>query len=198
MNGLAVEAEAKDTRRRPQVPSQEGTTMGGGGTAPKMKMSDAFILTGLTLLLGGLFMHAWVSPVNHDASDPPFANGSSLMKGDAFNIEVTVDNETTIRIVFMDEEGKVLSADSTVQAPGTPLEVTLEAPEGGFYSYEIDTKSTGATISVEIERKLMIDLLPFPIGALLLAMGLYQRSAIAPSDENGENEGDVLDAQLED
>lgn len=169
--------------------------MGGGGTAPKMKMSDAFILTGLTLLLGGLFMHAWVSPVNHDASDPPFANGSSLMKGDAFNIEVIVDNETTIRIVFMDEDGKVLSADSAVQAAGTPLEVTLEAPEGGFYSYEIDTKNTGATISVEIERKLMIDLLPFPIGALLLAMGLYQRSAIAPSEENDD---DVLDAQLED
>ena len=172
--------------------------MGGGGTAPKMKMSDAFILTGLTLLLGGLFMHAWVSPVNHDASDPPLANGSSMMKGDAFNIEVIVDNETTIRIVSMDEEGKVLSADSAVQAAGTSLKVTLEAPDGGYYSYEIDTKNTGASISVEIERKLMIDLLPFPVGALLLAMGLYQRSAIVTLDENAENVDDVLDAKLED
>ena len=72
--------------------------MGGGGTAPKMKMSDAFILTGLTLLLGGLFMHTWVTPVNHAAEDPPYSNGASMMKGDAFNIEVTVDNETTLRL----------------------------------------------------------------------------------------------------
>ena len=54
--------ETITSRRRAQVPSQKGVIMGGGGTAPKMKMSDAFILTGLTLLLGGLFMHAWVTP----------------------------------------------------------------------------------------------------------------------------------------
>ena len=43
--------------------------MGAGGTAPKMKMSDAFILTGLTVLLGGLFMHGWVTPVAHASED---------------------------------------------------------------------------------------------------------------------------------
>ncbi|MGB0236556.1 MAG: hypothetical protein ACPG81_05105 [Poseidonia sp.] len=172
--------------------------MGGGGTAPKMKMSDAFILTGLTLLLGGLFMHAWVSPVSLSASDPPFANGSSLMKGDGFNIEITVDNETTVRIVFMDEEGTVLSADSSVQAAGSSLKASFEASEGGYYSYEIDTKNTGASISVEIERKLMIDLLPFPVGALFLALGLYQRSATASTPEERPSHDDVLDAVLPD
>ena len=172
--------------------------MGGGGTAPKMKMSDAFILTGLTLLLGGLFMHTWVSPVSHSASDPPFANGSSMMEGDAFNIQVTVDNETTVRIVFMDEDGTVLSADSSVQAAGSSLKVSLEATQGGYYSYEIDTKNTGATISVEIERKLMIDLLPFPVGALFLAMGLYQRSATASTSQEERLHDEVLDAELTD
>ena len=44
--------------------------MGAGGTAPAMKMSDVFILTGLTLLLGGLFMHAWVSPLTTAAKTP--------------------------------------------------------------------------------------------------------------------------------
>ena len=165
--------------------------MGGGGTAPKMKMSDAFILTGLTLLLGGLFMHTWVTPVNHAAEDPPYSNGASMMKGDAFNIEVTVDNETTLRIVLKDESGTVLSANSIVLSAGGTHEETLTAENGGFYSYEIDTKGVSASIAVEIERKLMIDLLPFPIGMLLLAMGLYQRAASPSSD-------DVLDAVLDD
>ena len=36
-----------------------------------MKMSDVFILTGLTVLLGALFMHAWVTPINLNSEDPP-------------------------------------------------------------------------------------------------------------------------------
>ena len=35
-------------------------------------------------------------------------------------------------------------------------------------------------IYVEIERKLMLDMLPFPLGAMILAMGLYQRAAARP------------------
>ena len=87
--------------------------------------------------------------------------------------------------------GTVLSANSIVLSAGGTHEETLTAATGGFYSYEIDTKGVGASIAVEIERKLMIDLLPFPIGMLLLAMGLYQRAASPSSD-------DVLDAVLDD
>ena len=72
--------------------------MGGGGTAPAMKMSDVFILTGLTMLLGGLFMHAWVTPIELNGEDPPYTNGASMMKGDAFDLRVTVEEETTLRI----------------------------------------------------------------------------------------------------
>ena len=172
--------------------------MGGGGTAPKMKMSDAFILTGLTLLLGGLFMHAWVTPINHKASDPPYANGASLMWGDQFNLDITVENETILRIVFKNEAGDVLSADSVVLAAGQFHQQSLAAPEAGYYSYEIDTKETAAVIYVEIERKLMLDMLPFPLGAMILAMGLYQRAAAPPSKEEATASRDVLDAVLDD
>lgn len=164
------------------------TRMGGGGSAPAMKMSDVFILTGLTLLLGGLFMHAWVSPVDHSAEDEPFTNGASMMKGDAFNLRVTVDNETTLRIVLNDEDDTILSAESTVLAAGETHQETITMDASGYYTYEIDTKGVSATIEVSIERKLMIDLLPFPVGALFLAYGLYQRKA---------SEEDVLDAELE-
>ena len=172
--------------------------MGGGGTAPKMKMSDAFILTGLTLLLGGLFMHAWVTPINHKANDPPYANGASLMWGDQFNFDITVENETIIRIVFKNETGGVLSADSVVLAAGELHQHTLAAPDAGYYSYEIDTKETGAIIYVEIERKLMLDMLPFPVGALILAMGLYQRSAAPQTQAEESIPTEVMDAVLDD
>ena len=48
-----------------------------------------------------------------------------MMKGGAFNIEVTVDNETTLRIVLKDESGTVLSANSIVLSAGGTHEETL-------------------------------------------------------------------------
>ena len=164
--------------------------MGAGGTAPAMKLSDVFILTGLTLLLGGLFMHAWVTPIDHSSGDPPYTNGASMMKGDAFVLDVEVDNQTTLRIVLMDENDDIVSAESFVLAAGEQHNEVLEMETGGYYTYEIDTKGVSATISTDIERKLMIDLLRFPVGAIFLAFGLYQRNA-------SESEEEILDATLD-
>ena len=155
-----------------------------------MKMSDVFILTGLTLLLGGLFMHAWVTPIDHGSEDPPYTNGASMMKGDAFVLEVNVDDQTTLRIVLMDESGDIVSAESFVLAAGESHIEVIDIETGGYYTYEIDTKGVSATISTDIDRKLMIDFLPFPFGAIFLAFGLYQRNA-------KESEEEILDATLE-
>jgi hypothetical protein len=163
--------------------------MGGGGTAPAMKMSDVFILTGLTMLLGGLFMHAWVSPIDHDGEAPPYTNGASMMKGDAFDLRITVEDETTLRIVLMDEKNAIISAESFVLAAGELHKEVITMEEAGYFTYEIDTKGVDAAIETTIVRKYMIDMLPFPIGAMLLAFGLYQRR-----DGNDE----VMDAELED
>lgn len=162
--------------------------MGGGGAAPAMKMSDVFILTGLTLMLGGLFMHAWVTPIDHDAEDTPYTNGASMMKGDAFDLRIQVDNQTTVRIVLMDEDNRILNVETVVLAAGEEHHEVITAETAGYYTYEIDTKNVGATIEVDIERKYMIDLVPFPVGGLFLAYGLYQRTAA---------EEEVLDAELD-
>ena len=169
----------------------KGALMGGGGTAPAMKMSDVFILTGLTLLLGGLFMHAWVSPIDHGAEDPPYTNGASMMKGDAFDLRITVEEETTLRIVLKDDTKTILSAESFVLAAGETQEKVITMEDGGYYTYEIDTKGVNASIETSIVRKYMIDMLPFPVGAILLAYGLYQRS------ESEEESDEVLDAELD-
>lgn len=144
-----------------------------------MRMNEVFILTGVTLLLGALFMHTWVSPVVLESGQESYTNGASMMSGDAFSIGVEVENQTTVRVVLYDEENTIISAESIVLAAGESAKRTLEVDEGGYYTYEIDTKGIGATLNLDIERKLMIDLLPFPVGALLLAFGLYQRQHLA-------------------
>ena len=63
--------------------------------------------------------------------------------------------------------------------------------DGGYYTYEIDTKGVNASIETSIVRKYMIDMLPFPVGAIFLAYGLYQRN------ESEEEPDEVLDAELD-
>ena len=157
-----------------------------------MKMSDALILTGVTILFGSLFMHAWVTPVQINGEDPPYTNGASMMNGDVFVVNVTLANESTVRFVLMDESGKITDAESVPMGSGDQYEKRWVISDGGYYTYEIDTKGEDATLEVDIERKYMIDMLPFPIGAFLLAYGLYQRD-----DEVAEDESEVLDAELD-
>lgn len=166
--------------------------MGGGGAAPKMKMSDALILTGVTVLLGGLFMSAWVTPVEHKEESPPYVNGASMWAGDSFGIGIAVENDTTVRLVLKDEDGTIVSAQSIPLAKGEKKSVTLEIDDGGYYTYEIDTKGVGATFDLDIDRKYKIDMLPFPIGGLILAYGLYQRDGSQDEDED-----EILDAELD-
>ena len=122
--------------------------MGGGGAAPKMKMSDALILTGVTVLLGGLFMSAWVTPVEHKEESPPYVNGASMWAGDSFEIGIAVENDTTVRLVLKDEDGTIVSAQSIPLAKGEKKSVTLEIDDGGYYTYEIDTKGVGRRLTL--------------------------------------------------
>ena len=88
-----------------------------------------------------------------------------------------------------DDTGDVLNVTTTVLAADEVHVATLTVDESGFYSYEIDTRNTAATISVDIERKTKLDMIFLPLGVLILAMGVYQR--LATKDD------DVLDAELD-
>ena len=170
--------------------------MGGAGTAPKMKMSDALILVGATVLLGALFMHAWVSPMALNGDDGSYEKHVNLMSGDRLVIEVTVENETTLRTVVRDAEDRVMEASNVVLAAGATERYTYEAENGGAYSVEIDTNGVDASLDAfSIERGLMIDMLPFPVGTVVLLYGLYLRQN---SEEDGPKDHSVaMDAILE-
>jgi hypothetical protein len=113
------------------------------------------------------------------------------MSDDKVVLNIMVESETTVRVVFMDEKKSILSAESIVMGAGDSVERELIADQGGFYTYEIDTKGVAATLDVEIDRRIMLDMLPFPIGAFFLAFGLYQRQM------HTEESAEVLDAELD-
>ena len=112
-----------------------------------------------------------------------------MMEGDSFRLEIKVENETVLRVSLKDDTGDVLNVTTTVLAADEVHVATLTVDESGFYSYEIDTRNTAATISVDIERKTKLDMIFLPLGVLILAMGVYQR--LATKDD------DVLDAELD-
>jgi len=170
--------------------------MGGAGTAPKMKMSDALILVGATVLLGALFMHAWVSPMTLNGDDGTYEKHVNLMSGDRLVIDVTVENETTLRTVVRDADDRVLEASNVVLAAGDTDRYTYEAANGGAYSIEIDTNGVDATLDAfSIERGFMIDMLPFPLGTVVLLYGLYLRQN--GEEDSPEDHSATMDAILE-
>lgn len=81
--------------------------MAGGGSAPAMKMSDVFILIGVTFLIGGLFIHGFVSPVNVDAEAEAYTNGASLLQGDTIEFIIEVENQSTFEVEISDDDGNV-------------------------------------------------------------------------------------------
>ena len=112
--------------------------MAGGGTAPAMKMSDVFILLGVTFLLGGLFIHGLVSPVGVDAESDPYTSGASLLKGDSMQFTVEAANQSSFTLEVVDQSGSVVLTDSSTLASGESASVDFEAKEKGFYSFSVE------------------------------------------------------------
>lgn len=184
------DAESPKVLDREHLP----TAMGGSGAAPKMKMSDALILTGSTILLGALFMHAWVTPTPINAGDEPYQTGINMMEGDQVSAQIQVGNQTTLRVVMYDDNMDIIDTVSWVLAENGEETYEFMAEEGGFYTLEVDTNGVEGSINVlDVQRKLMLDLIPFPLGAIVLLYGLYQRQ---PSEEDDEG-SDVMDAVLD-
>ena len=86
--------------------------MAGGGAAPSMKMSDVFLLIGMSILLGGLIMHLWVTPTSLEGDANSKEGGASMLKSDSINFKLNAINASTFTVVVYDEADKeVFSTD---------------------------------------------------------------------------------------
>ena len=154
-----------------------------------MKMSDVFILLGVTFLLGGLFIHGLVSPVGVDAESDPYTSGASLLKGDSMQFTVEAANQSSFTLEVFDKSGSVVLTESSTLASGESASVDFEANEKGFYSFSVEFSEGSGDVLVDVDRKLLIDFIIYPLGAVCVVFGIAKRK-----DEQGK---ETLDAVLE-
>jgi len=163
--------------------------MAGGGSAPAMKMSDVFILLGVTFLLGGLFIHGMVSPVQVNADAEPYTGGASLLKGDSMQFTFEAVNQSSFIVEMFDEKGSIVLSESYDLEGGDTQSIDFEAEEKGFYSFSVEFSEGAGEVLVDVDRQLLIDFIIYPLGAICVVFGLAKRK-----DEQGK---ETLDAVLE-
>ena len=176
--------------------------MAGGGSTEAMKVSDIFILVGISILVAGLVMHGWVDPDEYIAEGNETAEVSKsmqLMKNDRIEIEVNYDSGPVEVLIYYDDSFSSLSPYDLDGKDGEmkTARYKFDADSAGDYFVSVqisddtgtnETKIKGEVI-IDVQRSTMLDFITYPIGALMLAFGLYKRK------EDKSNE--VLDAELD-
>ena len=163
--------------------------MAGGGAAPSMKMSDVFLLIGMSILLGGLIMHLWVTPTSLEGDANSKEGGASMLKSDSINFKLNAINASTFTVVVYDEADKEVFSTDGLLSEGEDAEILFKAEEAGFYTYNVVFETGQGEVLVDVDRNTKIDFLPYPIGAACILFGLYKRGL--------EDDG-AIDAELED
>jgi len=163
--------------------------MAGGGTAPAMKMSDVFILLGVTFLVGGLFIHGLVSPIPVNTDTEPYSNGASLLKGDTIEFTIAAENDSFVDVEIFDDQGAIVKEKSMFLAAGESDSVNFEADEKGFFSYTVEFTEGSGEVVVDVDRKLLIDFIIYPLGIVCVIFGFAKR--------RDEKMTEVMDAVLE-
>ena len=166
--------------------------MSGGGTAPAMKMSDVFILVSISILVGAFIMHSWVEPINI-SNNNSHAMNTSLSEGDEVNMEFSTSNATTVTIAI---DGGVV--EEIVLAEGEKGKYLFAVEDSGDHSFLISVDgaddSSITTVTISIDRQMMLDKLVYPVGILLLIFGLYKRKE---EMELEHSDDDIVDAEIE-
>ena len=163
--------------------------MAGGGTAPPLKISDVFLLIGVTLIVGTLFIQEWDQPVNINGDDGLFEGTSQSFSGDSIEITVTVENESEVRIQIF-EDGEEVEDEKAVVSAGDDLEA-YQKSEGGELEWIVTLEAgVDGEVDVDLSRANGLNFLPYLLGLALAGYGLYRR-------KNDSVEEEILDAIIE-
>jgi len=173
--------------------------MAGGGNTEAMKVSDVFILVGISMLAAGFIMHAWVSPVEYEIEDGEseiIEKSFLLMKNDKLDIIIDHEGSNPIYVtVYSGGDSYQLIPQNMQFSTDLELQYDFTAEESGNYMVNIrvgsnngDNINSSGQIIIDVQRSLMLDFIVYPIGAIMLAFGLYKRKQ--------NQSAEVMDAEL--
>ena len=164
--------------------------MAGGGTAPPLKISDVFLLVGVTLIIGTLFIQEWDQPVKINGDDGSFEGTSNSFDGDFLKIVVVVENESEVRIQIFEDGKEVEEIKQSVSAGG---DIDLDHQSNGGEVEWIVTLEEGVNgeVDVDLSRAYGLNFVPYLLGFAFAGYGLYRRM-----NESAEPE-EILDAIIE-
>ena len=177
--------------------------MAGGGTAEAMKISDVFIVVGISILVGGFIMHAWVSSEQYnfqETEEEIIEKSFVLFKNDEVEIEISAPQEHSVFVgIYSEDETLRLEPDmesSGIYVDGGVLVYTLSAKSSGEYLVFIqfdgkngNKSNSSGEILIDVERSLLIDFIVYPIGAISLAFGIHKRKE--------EKSTETIDAEID-
>ena len=153
--------------------------MAGGGTAEAMKVSDVFILVGISILVAGFVMHAWVDS-EIISSDPEetavLEKNVILMKNDKLLIDLDLETGNYVEVtVYLGLEEYQLIPIGDID----DYEFEYTAKEGGQHLVIVEVEASDGSVEgevlIDVQRSLMFDFIVYPIGGLLLTFGIYKR-----------------------
>ena len=154
--------------------------MGAGGAAPPVKGEDVMILIGASIILIMLIIQSWVVPTTiMEESD--FVVKYDLSEGDTFDLVV---NEGEVRPTVVLPSGEF----EVITNVNSNWEYTAE--ESGVYSFMLLGIESESVIEYSVSRGIIFDFALYPIGAAILAFGIWKK--IAASKE------EPIEALLED
>jgi len=153
--------------------------MAGGGTAEAMKVSDVFILVGISILVAGFVMHAWVDSevlTNEPGESAVLEKSVIMMKNDKLLIDLDIETANFVEVtVYAGLEEYQLVPVGDID----DYEFEFTAKEGGQHLVIVEVGASDGVVEgevlIDVQRSLMLDFMVYPLGALILAFGIYKK-----------------------
>jgi len=164
--------------------------MAGGGTAPPLKISDVFLLIGVTLIIGTLFIQEWDQPTKINGTEVPLQGTSQTFDGDSITIKVVVENASDVRIQIFEDGEEVEDIRESVGADGD-VEGNYESNGGELEWIVTLEEGVNGEVDVDLSRAYGLNFLPYVLGFAFAGYGFSRRM-----NESVETE-EILDAIIE-
>jgi len=143
--------------------------MAGGGDAPAMSLPDVVILIAGSILAAGFLMMTWDDPVSIESEDE-FAQTHHLFEGDSVKLVIKSNASGTVLIEFDDE----IEQYSFLKSGSETFTFTAEGGQSNLLI--TNTGESRLEVDVDVDRKLMLDWMAFPLGIILLSWAIWRKS----------------------